>query len=136
MFYIFILQKIVAQRGRHILFYIYCYFGQIFCTEVIQFFSVENMGHKELKKSSKYKVVDFLDEKRRFTFDIFLLLFIQGPPLFLTHSALAEEFAIVIRYCCYYFCSALMNFIEWGGVVLLIADCKLLLLKIRFHSYC
>ena len=67
-------------------FYIYCYFGQIFCTEVIQFFSVENLGHKELKKSSKYKLVDFLDEKRRFTFAIFLLLFIQGLPL--THNAM------------------------------------------------
>ena len=87
MVYILTLKKIVAQRGRiHPFFYIYCYFGQIFCNEVIQFFSVENLGHKELKKSSKYKLVDFLDEKRRFTFAIFLLLFIQGPPL--THSAL------------------------------------------------
>ena len=40
-------------------FYIYCYFGQIFCTEVIQFFSVENLGLKEPKKSSKYKLVIF-----------------------------------------------------------------------------
>ena len=66
-------------------FYIYCYFGQIFCTEVIQFFSVENLGHKELKKSSKYKLVIFLDEKQRFTFAIFLPLFIQGASL--THTA-------------------------------------------------
>ena len=35
------------------LFYICFNFGHICCTEVIQFFSVENLGHKELKKSSK-----------------------------------------------------------------------------------
>ena len=39
MVYIFILQKIIAQRGRiHPFFYICCDFSQIFCTEVIQFF--------------------------------------------------------------------------------------------------
>ena len=41
------------------------------------FFSVENMGHWGLKKSSKYKLV----MKRRFTFANYLLLFIQGSPL-------------------------------------------------------
>ena len=44
------------------------------------------MGHEELKKSGKYKLVIFLDEKRRFTLAILLLLFIQGPPLI--HSAM------------------------------------------------
>ena len=63
------------------LFYICFNFGHICCTEVIQFFSVENLGHQELKKSSKYELVIFLDEKPRFTFANFLHLFIQGPPL-------------------------------------------------------
>ena len=82
MVYIFTLQKIFAQRGRiHPFFNIYCYFGQIFCTEVIQFFSVENLGYKELKKSSKYKLVDFLDEKRRFTFAIFFAPFYSRAAL-------------------------------------------------------
>ena len=68
------------------LFYICCNFGQICCTEVIQFFSVENLGHEELKKSSKYELLFFLDEKPRVTFANFLHLCIQGPPL--THSAM------------------------------------------------
>ena len=77
-----ILQNIVAEQGLiHPFFYTYCYFGQIFCTEVIQFFSVENLGHKELKKSSKYKLVDFLDEKRRFTFAIFFAPFYSRAAL-------------------------------------------------------
>ena len=87
MVYIFTLHKIVAQQGRIHPFFLHLFgqFGQIFYTKVIQFFSVENLGHKELKKSSKYKLVDFLDEKQRFTFAICLLLFIQRPPL--TYSA-------------------------------------------------
>jgi len=32
---------------------------------------MENMGHWELKKSNKYKLVNFLDEKRRFTCHLF-----------------------------------------------------------------
>ena len=48
-----------SMRPYSPFFYIYCYFGQIFCTEVIQFFSVENLGLKEPKKSSKYKLVIF-----------------------------------------------------------------------------
>ena len=37
--------------------YICCNFGQIFCTNVIQSFSVQNMGHDQLKKYSKYHLV-------------------------------------------------------------------------------
>ena len=77
------------------LFYICFNFGHICCTEVIQFFSVENLGHQELKKSSKYELVIFLDEKPRFTFANFLHLFIQGPPL--THSAMMTRVAEVAR---------------------------------------
>ena len=43
--------------------YICCNFGQIFCTTLIQFFSVQNMGHDQLKKCSKYHFVSLLDEK-------------------------------------------------------------------------
>ena len=46
------------------------YFGQIFCTNLIQFFSVQNMGHDQLKKCSKYHLVSLLDEKQRSTFAI------------------------------------------------------------------
>ena len=72
------------------LIYICCNFGHICCTEVIQFFSVENLGHEELKKSSKYELLFFFYEKPRVTFANFLHLFIQGPPL--THSALSLRF--------------------------------------------
>ena len=53
------------------LLYICCNFGQIFCTNLIQIFSVQNMGHDQLKKCSKYYLVSLLDEKQRSTFDIF-----------------------------------------------------------------
>ena len=66
--------------------YICCNFGQIFCTNVIQFFSVQNMGHDQLKKCSKYHLVSLLDEKQRSTFAIFWTLFIQVS--LLTNSAL------------------------------------------------
>ena len=83
MVYIFTLHKIVAQQGRIHPFFLHLFgqFGQIFYTKVIQFFSVENLGHKELKKSSKYKLVDFLDEKRRFTFAIFFAPFYSRAAL-------------------------------------------------------
>ena len=55
--------------------YISCYFGQIFCTNIIQFFSVQNMDHDQLKKCSKYHLVSLMDEKQRSTFDIFWTLF-------------------------------------------------------------
>ena len=71
--------------------YISCYFGQIFCTNIIQFFSVQNMDHDQLKKCSKYHLVSLMDEKQRSTFDFF------GPFLTpldaLTHSAMTEEHA-------------------------------------------
>ena len=35
----------LLNEAVFIFFYIYCNFGQIFCTEVIQLFSVANMGH-------------------------------------------------------------------------------------------
>ena len=41
--------------------YICCNFGQIFCTNLIQFFSVQNMGHDQLIKCSKYHLVSLLD---------------------------------------------------------------------------
>ena len=65
---IFILQKTVAEEGRLQLFSICCNFGQIFCTEVIHFFSAVNMGYKLLKKRSKYEMRIFLAEKQRFSF--------------------------------------------------------------------
>ena len=64
------------------LFYICFNFGHICCTEVIHFFSVENLGHQELKKSSKYELMIFLDEKQRFTFAIFLS---KGRPQPIVH---------------------------------------------------
>ena len=89
MAYIFILQKIVAQRGRIQLFlYILCNFGQIFCTNLIQFFSVQNMGHDQLIKCSKYHLVSLLDEKQRSTFAIFGPFFIQVS--LLTNSAIVQ----------------------------------------------
>jgi len=55
--------------------YICCNFGQFFCTNVIQFFSVENMGHNQLKKCRKYHLVSLLNEKQRSTFANFFHLF-------------------------------------------------------------
>ena len=66
--------------------YICSNFGNIFCTNVIQFFSVPNMGHNQLKKCSKYHLASLLDEKQRSTFDIFCTLF--NPLTTLTNSAL------------------------------------------------
>ena len=66
-----------------------CYnFRQIFCTNVIQFFSVENMGHNQLQKCTKYPLVSLLNEKQGSTFANFLHFFY--PVTLLTHSALAE----------------------------------------------
>ena len=59
-----------------------CYnFRQIFCTYVIQFFSVENMGHNQHKKCSKYYLVSLLNEKQRSTIANFLHLFYPSVPL-------------------------------------------------------
>ena len=89
MVYIFILQKIVSQRGRLQPFlYICSNFGQILCTNVIKKNSVQNMGHNQLKKCSKYHFVSLLDEKQRSTFDIFCTLF--NPLTTLTNSALGQ----------------------------------------------
>ena len=71
--------------------YISCYFGQIFCTNIIQFFSVQNMGHYQLIKCSKYHLVSLLDEKQRSTFDIFVPFL--TPLDTLTNSAMAEKSA-------------------------------------------
>merc|ERR1711894_319502 len=56
------------------------------CTNVIQFFSVENMGHNQLRKCSKYHLVSLLNEKQRSTFANFLHLFYPCP--LLTNSAM------------------------------------------------
>ena len=85
MVYIFTLQKIVAQWGRIHPFFTFIVILVKFSAPKSSNFLCGNMGHKELKKSSKYKLVIFLDEKQRFTFAIFLPLFIQGAPL--THTA-------------------------------------------------
>ncbi len=69
--------------------YICCNFGQIFCTNVIQFFSVENMGHNQLKKCRKYHLVSLLNEKQRSTFANFLHLFYPCP--LLTNSAVEKS---------------------------------------------
>ena len=74
------------MRPTSTFLYICCDFGQIFCTNVIQFFSVQNMGHDQLKKCSKYHLVSLLDEKQRSTFAIFWTLFIQVS--LLTNSAM------------------------------------------------
>ena len=67
-----------------------CYnFRQIFCTNVIQFFSVENMGNNQLKKCSKYHLVSLLNEKQRSTFANFWHLFIHVT--LLTHSAMVTS---------------------------------------------
>ena len=60
--------------------YICCNFGQIFCTNVIQFFSVENMGHNQLRKCSKYHLVSLLNEKLRSTFANFWHRFLSKCP--------------------------------------------------------
>ena len=79
-----------SLRPTSTLLYICCNFGQIFCTNVIQFFSVQNMGHDQLKKCSKYHLVSLLDEKQRSTFAIFLPFFIQVS--LLTNSAVLAYF--------------------------------------------
>ena len=68
--------------------YISCYFGQIFCTNIIQFFSVQNMDHDQLKKCSKYHLVSLMDEKQRSTFDIFVPFL--TPLDTLTNSAMRD----------------------------------------------
>ena len=84
---IFILQKISPERDRLQPFLDICYnFRQIFCTNVIQFFSVENMGHNQLQKCTKYHLVSLLNEKQGSTFANFLHFFY--PVTLLTHSAL------------------------------------------------
>ena len=68
-----------------------CYnFRQIFCTNVIQFFSVENMGHNQLQKCTKYHLVSLLNEKQGSTFANFLHFFY--PVTLLTHSAVFLEY--------------------------------------------
>ena len=79
----------ISAIGTSTFVYICCNFGQIFCTNLIQFFSVQNMGHDQLKKCSKYHLVSLLDEKQRSTFAIFWTLFIQVS--LLTNSALFES---------------------------------------------
>ncbi len=59
---IFILQDQPRTRPASPFLYICCNFGQIFCTNVIQFFSVENMGQNQLRKCSKYHLVSLLEE--------------------------------------------------------------------------
>ena len=66
--------------------YICCNFGQIFCTNVVQFFSVENMAHNQLKKSKKYHLASLLNEKQRSTLANFLHLFLSIS--LLTNSAM------------------------------------------------
>ena len=88
---IFILQKISPERDRLQPSLYICYnFGQIFCTNVIQFFSVENMGHNQLQKCTKYHLVSLLNEKQRSTFANFLHFFY--PVTLLTHSALFQNY--------------------------------------------
>ena len=78
-----------ATRPASPFLYICCNFGQIFCTNVIQFFSVQNMGHYQLIKCSKYHLVSLLDEKQRSTFDIFVPFL--TPLDTLTNSAVVDE---------------------------------------------
>ena len=54
------------------------------------------MGHKRLKKCSKYKMVIILDEKQRFSFANFLYLFIQVPSL--THGAMSLHSKFLIHH--------------------------------------
>ena len=66
-----------------------CYnFRQIFCTNVIQFFSVENMGHNQLQKCTKYHLVSLLNEKQGSTFANFWHISIHVT--LLTHSAMIQ----------------------------------------------
>ena len=53
------------------------------------------MGHKRLKKCSKYEMVIILVEKQRFSFANFLHLFIKGSSL--THSALYQDLYIQVQ---------------------------------------
>ena len=69
--------------------YICCNFGQIFCTNVIHFFSVENMGHNQLKKCTKCHLVSLFNEKQGSTFANLLHLFY--PLTLLTNSALHQK---------------------------------------------
>ena len=78
-------------------FVICCNFGQFFCTNVIQFFSVENMGHNQLKKCRKYHLVSLLNEKQRSTFANSLHLFCPCP--LLTNSALGPPQCAISRDC-------------------------------------
>ena len=66
-------------------FVICCNFGQFFCTNVIQFFSVENMGHNQLKKCRKYHLASLLNEKQRSTLANFLHLFYPFPSYPIVH---------------------------------------------------
>ena len=74
--------------------YICCNFTQIFCTNVIQLFSVENMGHNQLKKWTEYHLVSLLNEKQGSTFANFLDLFY--PLTLLTNS---EWFELLMPPC-------------------------------------
>ena len=89
--------------------YICCNFGQIFCTNVIQFFSVENMGNNQLKKCSKYHLVSLLNEKQRSTFANFWHLFIHVT--LLTHSALSLSYFSVCE-CSWQFQLSLWHFMR------------------------
>ena len=67
-----------------------CYnFRQIFCTNVIQLFSVENMGNNQLKKCTEYHLVSSLNEKQGSTFANFFDLFY--PLTLLTNSAMSLQ---------------------------------------------
>ena len=79
----------LRTRPSSTFLYICCNFGQIFCTNVVQFFSVENMGHNHLQMCSKYHLVSLLNEKQRSTFAIFLHLFYPCP--LLTNSAVHQQ---------------------------------------------
>ena len=77
-----------SLRSYSTFLYICCNFGQIFCTNVNNFFSVQNMGHNQLQKCSKYHLVSFLNEKERSTFAIFFTPFYLCP--LLTYSGLVD----------------------------------------------
>ena len=84
---IFILQKISPERDR---LHLFCTFavilGKFSAPTSSNFFSVENMGHNQLKKCRKYHLVSLLNEKQRSTFANFLHLFYPCP--LLTNSAM------------------------------------------------
>ena len=72
-----------------------CYnFRQIFCTNVIQFFSVENMGHNQLKKCTKYHLVSLLNEKQESTFANFWHFFY--PVTLLTNSGMLMPMFLIL----------------------------------------